>query len=119
MSKVFIVQNQKRRDPMTREYVAKFDVSPALQYGTLVELLDNNASPFYPERVHVDLRERLVDFSDDDYILCIGNPILIAMAFAVAADFNEGRVKVLQWSTQERRYICVPVSILESSIPDN
>jgi N-acetyl-beta-hexosaminidase len=46
----------------------------------------------------------LRDFSDDDYLLLIGNPVFIGWATAIAAAYNEGRVNLLMWSGKEKGY---------------
>lgn len=110
MSRVFVVQNQHRWDRDERAFVPKYDISSAHQFGNMVELLSPTAAPFNPEPILEELRTKLADFSDEDYILCIGNPLLLAWAFAIAADVNVGTVKALQWSGKERRYIPVGVT---------
>jgi hypothetical protein len=110
---VYIIQDQKRYDRETGQYVAKFDLSPASEYGTMRFLLSPTASPFHPERVMPDLWHGLRDYSDDDHLLLVGNPILIGWATAIAADVNEGRVRLLQWSGKDQRYLSVNAQVFE------
>lgn len=112
MSRVFVVQNQHRYDRESRTFVPKYDVSEANQFGEVVELLSPTAAPFHPEPILDELREKLNDFGDDDFILCIGNPLLLAWAYAIAADVNEGTVRALQWSGKDHRYLPVKVEDL-------
>jgi hypothetical protein len=107
VSRVFVVQNQQRRDPASGRLVPKFDLEPAREHGELVFLLGGSAKPFRPEPVLRQLREQLADFSDADSLLLIGNPCLIGWATAIAADANEGRVRLLQWSGSEGRYVAI------------
>lgn len=51
-----------------------------------------------------EARRQLADFSDADYLVPMGNPVLIALATLAAAEANEGRVKMLDWLREERRY---------------
>lgn len=111
MSRVFVIQNQHRYDRVSNKLVEKFDISPAEEFGEVVYLLGSNASPFSPAGVIEELHEGLDTFGDDDFLLLIGNPCLIGFAVAIAADVNEGRVNLLQWSGKERRYISVPADI--------
>lgn len=113
MSRVFVVQNQHRWDG--EKFVPKHDVSSAHVFGDLIELLSPTAAPFNPPPILAELRAKLRDFGKDDYILCIGNPLLLAWAFAIAADFNDGNVKALQWSGKDQRYIQVDVQYMFQS----
>ena len=108
MNRVFVVQKQMRFDRDVGDYVPKFDLSPAREYGELHYLLSPSAAPFSPESILAELHERLADFGDSDYLLLVGNPCLIGFATAIASDYNDGRINLLQWNGKERRYL--PVS---------
>lgn len=107
MNRVFVVQNQHRWNRQAEKFEPKFDLAPAESYGELVYLLSPTAAPFNPEPVLDELREKLDDFDDGDYLLLVGNPVLIGFSVAIAAAKNEGRVNFLQWSGKDRRYITV------------
>ena len=105
MARVFVIQNPHQADG-DGGMKPKYDLSKAKKYGDFVYLLSPGAKPFAPnERVIEELREKLSQFDDDDYLLLIGNPALIGFACAIAADFNDGRVSVLQWSTTRKDYV--------------
>lgn len=112
MSKVYVVQNQHRLDRTNGTLVPKFDLKPAEAYGQLEYLLNPSASPFRPEAVLAELHAGLANFGPQDFLLLIGNPVLIGLAVAIAADLNDGQVKLLQWSGKDRRYIPIEVSAL-------
>jgi len=57
------------------------------------------------------LRKKLRDFSDEDYILCLGDPSIIAVVAAVASDLNRGRFKLLKWDRRLEKYYPVEVNI--------
>lgn len=118
MSRVFVVQNQHRWDQRNERFVPKFDLSSAEEYGELVPLLSPTASPFNAGPVIVDMQEKLKGFSNDDYLLLIGNPALIGWAVAIAADYNEGAVTLLQWSGKDRRYIPITADNIFPDLPD-
>lgn len=109
MSRVFVVQNQHRWDTTKRVFVPKYDIDDAYKFGEVIELLSPTAAPFNPPPILEELREKLQDFSDNDFILCIGNPLLLAWTYSIAADANNGRVRALQWSGKDHRYINVDV----------
>jgi len=110
MSRVFVVQNQHRWDRERQTFIPKFDLTPAAEYGELVYLLSPTAAPFTPDPVLGELRDKLADFNDGDYLLLVGNPMLIGFATAIAASANNGHVNLLQWSGKDRRYIAVEAS---------
>lgn len=107
MSRVFVVQQQMKFDGELGGLVPKFDVGPAEKFGKIVYLLSPTASPFKPASVIKDLHNKLADFSDKDYLLLTGNPCLIGMACAIAADYNNGHISMLQWSGKDGRYLVV------------
>lgn len=107
--RVFVVQKTMRWDGTKGELVPKFDVSPAQEYGEIVYLLSPTASPFRPDSLLGELHEKLKDFTPDDYLLLIGSPVIIGLAVAIAADYTDGEVKVLQWSGKAGKYLPIEV----------
>ena len=113
MGRVFVIQNQHRWCSDTKGFVPKYDVSPAKHYGDLHEVLSPTASPFKPAAILPQIERALGDFTDEDHLLLIGNPIIMGMCVSVAARANSGRVSLLQWSGKESRYICIQVDGLQ------
>ena len=115
MKKVFVVQNQLRMNHRTGELEPKYRFDSAKEYGELIYLLSPTARPFSPGHVISVLTEKLEDYDNDDSLLLVGNPVLIGFAVAIAADFNGGRVRCLQWSGTDRRYIAIEANLYEES----
>lgn len=103
--KVYVVQSQLNRDG-----APKYDMTPAEDYGDLVVLLDETASPFRPKPLMEVLQERLQEFREGDYLLPVGNPVFIGLATLFAADASPV-VKYLLWSGKEQRYVAVEVDV--------
>jgi len=102
---VYAIQQQMRYDAARRELVPRFSsIYKAEKWGEIVYLLSPSAHPFNPELVLGDLHSKLQDFGDSDHLLLIGNPGLIGMATAIAAHYNDGSVKFLQWSGRHETY---------------
>ena len=102
---VFIVQQQMRFDQDKKELVPRFtSIAKAEKWGKLEFILSPSAHPFNPDLVLGDMHEKLLDFNNDDHLLLIGNPALIGMATAIAARYNDGLVKLLQWSGRHNDY---------------
>ena len=87
-----------------------FDISPALKFGELEILAKHNNSMFASVPMVRHFREMLKDFSDDDYILPVGDPVTIATVAAIAADMNEGYFKMLKWDKKQRQYLVVEIN---------
>lgn len=105
MSKVFVVC-----EPVShREGGAKIDLSPAAEYGEIEVLLGHTQSLFAPVPTVRKLREKLEHFSDDDYILPVGDPVLMSTVSMVASEMNHGRVRFLKWDRIQRRYLVITV----------
>lgn len=107
MSRVFIVQRPVVRNRTTGILEDKFDVGPAGVYGHLITLLSSRAQPFNPPPIILELRAKLRTYCDADWILCLGSPILIGWAAAIASDVNNGRVNFLQWHGVDGEYRAV------------
>jgi len=98
-ARVFVVQESPSKNLL-----------PALQYGSLIPLLEPDAQVVLDAAPTVRrLRAALRDYGDADYILAIGDPVAIGIACAVAADANGGRFTVLKWDRMEHVYYPVPV----------
>lgn len=104
---VYVVQNQKFVDAQTGALKDKFDFTPATTFGDLEYLLSPSARPFNLAPVLAELHEKLQNFGPDDYLLLTGNPVLLGLAVAIAADYNDGNVKLLQWSGARKTYFPV------------
>lgn len=103
---VYVVQDQKQVDK-DGQLRSKFDFEPARQFGEIEFVLKPSASPFDLEPVMQRLHQVLSEFTSEDYLLLTGNPCLLGLAVAVAADYNDGNVNMLQWSGAKRCYIPV------------
>jgi len=104
MSKVYVIQDQLRKDKTSGKLVSKFDLKDAERYGTIEFLLGPGARPFSPEHVIAQLERKLKSYTPEDWLLLIGNPCLIGFAVAVASVVARGRVRLLQWDGMAGEY---------------
>lgn len=87
----------------------------ARRYGTLQGLLPSGHQVVLsPGPMIFKLRKSLNSFTDDDYLLLMGDPIAIGAAVAIAAQANSGRVKTLKWDKQESDYYVVELDLFNS-----
>lgn len=84
-----------------------FDLTPAVQFGQIKILLQHSQSLLAPVPTIRKLKELLADFSDDDYILPVGDPVLMCTVAMVAALSNKGRVKFLKWDRIQKAYLVI------------
>lgn len=96
-------------EPVSREGASKMDLSPAAEYGELIVLNQHSQSLLAPVPTVRRLLDKLETFNDNDYILPVGDPVLMSTVAMVAARKNAGRVKFLKWDRIARRYIVIPV----------
>jgi len=102
---VFAVQQQMKFDQEEKKLVPRFtSINKAERWGKIEFLLSPSAHPFNPSLVLGNMHEKLAFYTDDDYLLLIGNPGLIGMATAIACFYNDGAVKLLQWSGRQNEY---------------
>lgn len=108
MPRVYVVHNHQQYDTFSHSLKPKYDVSPASRFGEIVEVYAPEGSAVDYDEAYEQLYKVLEDYTHDDFILCIGNPVLIGWAIALAADASsEGVVNCLIWSGRDRQYQCV------------
>ena len=109
---VYIIQNQQKKDHHTGEMVPRFDLTSAEQYGMFDFLLAPDAKPFNTEEVIRELHQKLQSFCAEDYLLLLGNPILIGLSSVIAAQYSNS-ITFLQWSARDSEYIPVVAKIFD------
>jgi len=118
MNRVFVVHNPLRWDSQRACLMPKHDVSAARQFGReLINLYPSDQPILMDDAEHVvdHFRKVLDDFDDKDFLLLIGNPVLIGYAVALAAAANDGQVQMLVWQNNAYRVTSanLPVMLLE------
>lgn len=109
MSRVYVAKDPKRRNRATGEWERAIDLTPARKFGELVFLLPDGSRPALSQRLVDELRHGLKDYSDNDYLLPVGDPALIALTAAIAARTNGGRLRLLCWDRLLRCYLASDV----------
>lgn len=109
MNKVFIVCEPTHR--IAGERVSSVDLTPAAAWGEPVILLQSNQSLIDPSPTIDTLHVKLRNFADCDYLVPIGDPVLMCAAAMVAASYNSGRVKLLKWDRMLKKYLQIQINI--------
>ncbi len=109
MSKVYIVCEPAYK--ISDQTVKSMDLTPAREYGELEVLLPSSQSLLAPVPTVRILREKLKNFSDADYILPVGDPVLMSTVAMIAGEINNGKVTFLKWDKLIRKYITIQVDV--------
>jgi len=92
--------------------VMDYNVRSAEKFGDLkVMLPDNKQMILASGPITFKLKQELKDFSDNDYLLLIGDPAIIGLCCAIASDFNNGKFKVLKWDRNDKRYYDLEIDL--------
>lgn len=101
-TRVFIVQDSPRQS-----------FTPAAKFGEIQPPLFRAHTQVYYEpteainRVHDQLTA--ADFSDQDFLVLNGDPVLMCMVFAVAVDFTDGAINLLKWDRRDNEYVAIQI----------
>lgn len=110
VSTVYITQNPMKRN-VNHDMVHMYDLTPAREYGELEVLLPSGPVLITPHESVSHLRRKLANFTDSDYLLCLGDPVAIAAASAIVSDVNDGVIPLLVWDRHLRKYLSIKVDI--------
>jgi hypothetical protein len=96
------------------------DLAAATQFGWLKILLKQaKDQTFAPQPVFRFLKNELKDFSDNDYLVLVGDPVAMALAVNAAGQANNGRVRLLKWSQKHARYCPIEIDLHDRSTTQN
>ena len=88
------------------------NIRSAEKFGDLkIVLPDNRQIVLSSGPLTFKLKHELKDFNDNDYLLLMGDPAIIAVAGAVASDVNGGRFKILKWDRDEKKYYDIEIDL--------
>jgi hypothetical protein len=104
-SRVFVSQQTLRKSNATGEMYQFPSLRPAEVYGEVVFLLDfNEAMDLSEPEMMWTIRRRIAGFSDSDYVLPLGSPEAMALSLSLAAEVNDGRVRMLRYLRDSNSY---------------
>ena len=88
------------------------NIRSAEKFGDLkICLPDNRQMILSSGPLTFKLKQELKDFNDNDYLLLIGDPAIIAVAGAIASENNNGRFKILKWDRNEMKYYDIEIDL--------
>ena len=111
MAKVYAPQQPSRFDTATRLWIPTMNMQAADKFGTLVVLLPPNANRLNTAPLLAALKDGMEPFTAEDYLVCLGDPSLIAAAACIAARKTGGLLRLLKWDRMASDYLAVEMHI--------
>ena len=102
-SKVYLLQDIPI-DKFTGQ--PKYNIMGARKYGEIKIM-------FSPGPFIFSIRQKLKDFTEDDYLLLNGDPAIIGVTCAIASEMTNGKFKLLKWDRQEKTYYPIEINIYQ------
>lgn len=113
MSTVYVTQEVLKRN-LNNERVLAHDLSNAARYGELKYVVPFGIAAESHALLSV-VSKGLQNFKEEDYLLALGDPVIIGTVFAVAAIQTEGELKVLKWDKLKRDYTLIKLEFWNDS----
>ena len=117
-SRVFVIQEIAG----TKAGNPKINIMGASNYsssGKFIFLLPEFSQMiFSPGPLIYKLREGLKNYTLEDYLLLTGDPAIIGVACAIVSDMTNGKIKLLKWDKQERKYYPIEINLYEKGTTD-
>lgn len=111
MNKVYAPQQPSRFDTTLSMWVPTMNMQPARKFGELVILLPPDANRLHTAPLLATLKERMEKFTADDWLICVGDPSLIAAAACIASRKTGGILRLLKWDRMAGDYISAEMKI--------
>lgn len=111
MPRVFAPQQPSRFDTATKLWIPTMNMAAAERYGELVVMLPPNANRLHTAPLLQALKEKMADFTADDWLVAVGDPSLIAAASCIATLKTGGLLRLLKWDRLTSDYIAVEMKI--------
>ncbi len=81
------------------------DITDATSFGDVEILVPAGEQASYSTQPIIrQINRKLSKFSDDDYLILAGDPVVIALCACLAARANRGKFKMLKWDRQDGKY---------------
>jgi hypothetical protein len=109
----FILQEPKRKDRDTGQMVSVMNFGRVSEFGDPVVCFTHHQVSLIPHPTKERLKDLLRDFTDEDYIVAVGDPTLIFLAGMVVSDLNRGCCKMLKYDKEARSYTKIQFDIFQ------
>ena len=111
----FYKSNPKERFVyVVQQPAPNINILSASDFGYLVICLPNRDQAIYSTAPYTQkMRKCLQDIRKHDYILAVGDPIMIGLACIFANDNTNGQFNMLKWDKREYRYYPLDLDVYE------
>lgn len=106
---VFIPNVPTRIDALSGRLVSAVDLNPAARYGRLRPLVEGPIGDMTEAIACV--RAGAAGATQEDYVLVVGDILLITVAMVAVAGRCDGQVRTLRWDRMRRQYDVVEVKL--------
>jgi hypothetical protein len=93
-----------RWDEATNMWIPTLNLTPAARWGELVVLFQQNVSRAATSAIVQAMREKMDGFTEEDCLVAVGDPALLASASCIAARKCGGLLRILRWDRMARDY---------------
>ena len=118
-NKVYVIQHIAG----TKAGRPKINIMGASRYSTSGKfkflLPEDSQMIFSPGPLIFQLRQKLRDFTSEDYLLLTGDPAIIGVACSIVSDITNGKYKLLKWDKQESKYYPISINLYEKGEVDD
>lgn len=84
---------------------------PAREFGELEVMITGRMNNLTMEEYQTELIKHLQDFTERDYLLPVGDPILMCLAAAIVAEVTEGNFSILYWDRVKYTYKAMHIDL--------
>jgi len=110
MPNVYIPHIVRRLDRQTGKLKPAIDLSQAAKLGQLKEVVDEFEMLLLADSVTKKAKQALANFTDDDFLLAVGDPTVIAICAGILFKTRDV-VKMLKWDRRMGDYIQLEVRV--------
>ena len=90
------------------------NILSASDFGYLVICLPNRDQAILSTAPYVQkMKKNLQDFRKEDYLLAVGDPVIIGISTATVANVTNGQFNMLKWDKREHRYYPLEVDMYQ------
>ena len=90
------------------------NILSASDFGYLVICLPNRDQAILSTAPYVQkMKKNLKDFRKEDYLLAVGDPVIIGISTAAVSEVTNGQFNMLKWDKREYRYYPLEVDMYQ------
>ena len=111
----FYKNNPKERFVyVVQQPAPNINILSASDFGYLVICLPNREQAIYSTAPYTQkMQKNLQDFRKEDYLLAVGDPVIIGISTATVANVTNGQFNILKWDKREHRYYPLEVDMYQ------